>query len=568
MASGFFQFLLYRWIAMDILIKNGLIIDGTGSNGYYADIVLRDGKIAEIGEDLAADNCTMIDASDEVVAPGFIDMHNHADLTILKANTAEAYLMQGVTTMIVSVCGIGLAPANEKVRRYYAEFVTKLFGSEELILFDRLADYFEKIAEDGISPNLVFLVPHGNIRACVLGVEDRPSNDFELEEMKRLVKESMQAGAFGLSTGLMYPPGSASTTEEIVELCKVVRDCGGIYDSHMRNEGAGVITEGMRELIRIAREADIQVQISHWKAGGIFAWKLTPQMISTVQLARDRGLKIYADMYPYEEGATSLSGILLRPWVFKNFDKHLSNPVTRQRIIDETMEMIYSSFLKDVPQYIKVLPKYLIRELIFWFLKKKIRIISVMHSHHIEGMFLGDALKVLYPKKKLLDALLDFIRDEEGAVMVSFKLMNERQSIFKLIKQDFVAIGSDGFLVFEGNTHPRSYGCFPKILGNYVRDKGLFSLEEGVRKMTGLPAQILNLTDRGIIKKGNVADIVVFDPETIRDTATYQNGTQFPEGIDYVIVNGKITVAHGKHLGTLNGKILKLSREGSSPSPR
>jgi N-acyl-D-amino-acid deacylase len=552
---------------MDILIKDGLIIDGTGRNGYYADLLIRNNKIEDIGEDLTAEDCEVIDASNKVVAPGFIDMQSHADLTILRVNTAEAYLMQGVTTMVVSSCGIGLAPANEKVTRYYAYFITKLFGSEELILYDTLQDYFSKIEETGISPNLVFFIPHGNVRTCVLGVEERPPTEAELEEMKQMVRDGMNAGAFGLSTGLMYPPGSLSTTEEIIELCKVVQGYGGIYDSHMRNEGTGVVSKGMGELVKIARQAGIQAQISHWKASGRFAWKLTPQMISTIQLARERGLNIYADMYPYQESASTLSGILLRPWVYKNFEKHLSNPVTRQKIMDEMMEMIYSSFLQDVPQYIKILPKYLIRELIFWFLRKKIRIISVMHSHHIEGMALGDALKVLYPKKKLLDALLDFIRDEEGAVMVRFKLMSERQSIFEMIKADFVAIGSDGFLVYEGNTHPRTYGCFAKILGYYVREKKLFSLEEGVRKMTGLPSQILGLRDRGIINKDKVADIVIFDPQTIQAKATYENGTQLAEGIDHVIVNGEITVANGQHLGTLKGEILKPNRIQSSPSP-
>jgi N-acyl-D-amino-acid deacylase len=542
---------------MDIIVKNGLVIDGTGSSGYYADLLIRNKMIEEIGEDLSAENCKVVDASNKVVAPGFIDMHNHADLTILSVNTAEAYLMQGVTTLAVSMCGIGLAPANEKVRKYYTDFVTKLFGSEELILFDTLGEYFAKIDEIGISPNLAFLIPHGNVRTCVMGVEERHPTEAELEEMKDMVRDGMETGAFGLSTGLMYPPGSVSPINEIIELCKVVRDSGGIYDSHMRNEGTGVLTEGMGELIRVAREADIQAQISHWKAGGIFAWKLTPKMISMVQLARNRGLKIYADMYPYKEGATSLSGILLPPWVFKNFEKHLSNPVTRKKIIDETMEKISATFFKDLPWFIKILPKLLIKKLIFILFKKKVRIISVIHNHHIEGMLLGEALDVLYPGEDFLDALLDFIFDEEGAIMASFKLMSERFSIFKLIKQDFVAIGSDGFLVYEGNTHPRSYGCFPKILGNYVRERQLFSLEEGIRKMTGLPAQILGLKDRGIIKEGKVADIAIFDPETIRDRSTYENGTQFPEGIDYVVVNGEITVANGKHLGTLNGQILK-----------
>ena len=552
---------------MDILIKDGLIIDGTGRNGYYADLLIKEDKIIEIGQDSSADDCKVIDASNKVVAPGFIDMHSHADLTILKVNTAEAYLMQGVTTMVVSICGLGLAPANEKVTKYYADFITNLFGSEELVLYDTLPDYFSRIEETGISPNLVFFIPHGNVRASVLGVEERPPTEAELEEMKQIVRDGMDAGAFGLSTGLVYPPGSLSTTEEIIELCKVVKDYGGIYDSHLRDEGGGVVSKGMAELVKIARQTGIQAQISHWKAGGRFSWKLTPQMISTVRLARDRGLNIHADMYPYQEASSSLSGILLRPWVYKNFEKHLSNPVTRQKIMDEMMDTIKSSFLQNAPKYIKILPEYLVRELIFWFLRKKIRIVSVMHNHHIEGMFLGDALKVLYPKRKLLEALLDFIRDEEGAVMVTFKLMSERQSIFELIKQDFVAIGSDGFLVYSGNTHPRTYGCFAKVLGHYVREKNLFSLEEGIRKMTGLPSQILGLKDRGIINKDKVADIVIFDPQTIEAKATYENGTQLAEGIDHVIVNGKITVANGRHIGTLKGEILEPNRVRQIPEP-
>jgi N-acyl-D-amino-acid deacylase len=552
---------------MDILIKDGLIIDGTGRNGYYADLLIKEDRVSDIGEDLTTPDCKIIDASNKVVAPGFIDMHSHADLTILKVNTAEAYLMQGVTTLVVSVCGIGLAPANDKVTKYYADFVTNLLGSEKSVLYDTLPDYFSRIEAVGISPNLVFFIPHGNVRASVLGIEERPPTETELEEMKQIVRDGMEAGAFGLSTGLVYPPGSLSTTDEIIALCQAVQGYGGIYDSHMRDEGSSVVSKGMGELVKIARQTGIQAQISHWKAGGRFAWKLTPQMISTIKLARDRGLKIYADMYPYQEASSSLSGLLLRPWVYKNFEKHLSNPVTRQKIMDEMMDMIKATFLQDVPGYIKILPKYLVRELIFWFLRKKIRIVSVMHNHHIEGMFLGDALKVVYPKKKLLEALLDFIRDEQGAVMATFKLMNERRSIFELIKQDFVAIGSDGFLVYEGNTHPRTYGCFAKVLENYVREKHLFSLEEGIRKMTGLPSQILGLKDRGIINKGKVADIVVFDPQTIESKATYENGTQLAEGIDHVIVNGEITVANGRHLGTLNGKILKPNRGPAIPRP-
>ena len=542
---------------MIILIKNSTIIDGTGSKGYKADILIEDDEIKEIGDDLDAKGAEIIDARNRVVSPGFIDMHSHADLAILQVNRAEATIMQGVTTLVVAVCGLGLAPANEKAKDYYSNFVTKVFSSSEVDLYDTLQDYFKAIERKGVSSNLAFFIPQGNIRTCVLGIEDRDPTPEEMKQMKNLVREGMEAGAFGLSTGLIYPPGIITPTKELIELSKVISEYNGIYDSHMRNEGTGVLDKGMGELIEIAREANVQAQISHWKAGSSFAWKFTPDMINLVKQARGEGLKIHADVYPYEESSTSLSGALLRPWVYENFKENLTNPEIRTKIVNETLELVYNNFLSDVPWYVKMIPKFLMKKMIFQVFKKSCRIISVMHEHQIEGKYLGDALDILYPKKSFVDALLDFIRDEEGSIMMSMKQMSEKKSIMELIKQDFVCIGSDGFLVPEGNTHPRSSGTFPKILGNYVREKQFFSLEEGVRKMTGLTASILGFKDRGLIKEGYKADIVIFDPETIIDKATYNNGRQHPEGIDHVIVNGEITVSNGLHQGTLKGRILK-----------
>lgn len=545
---------------MSTLLKNGLIIDGTGKNRYQADIYIEGDTIKEIGTDLGKKEAKTIDAKGKIIAPGFIDMHHHGDLLILKINKAEATVMQGVTTLAVGMCGIGLAPANEKVRNYYENYVTKIFGSDEMKLYDNLQDYFDEIEKKGISPNLAFFIPQGNVRASVLGTEERSANAHELEEMKRIVKEGMEQGAFGLTTGLIYPPGSITETEEIIELCKVVSQYDGLYDSHMRNEATSVLDVGMGELIEIIEKANVRGQISHWKAGSNFAWSLTPEMIQLVKDARSRGLDIHADMYPYEEGSTSLSGVLLRPWVYDDFKKNLSQSDTRQRIIDETLDMFFSTFLKDLPWYIRIIPRGIMKRLIYWFVKMKVRIISVIHNHQIEGNFLGEALKVLYPEDNFENALLNFIRDEEGAIMVSFKQMSEEKSILELIKQDFVCIGSDGFLVEDSNTHPRSYGAFAKILGDYARKKKLFSLEEAVRKMTGLSASILKLPDRGLIKEGYKADIVIFNEEKIIDTSTYADGRQYPEGIDYVFINGELTVEKGKHMGNLSGRILKFQK--------
>ncbi len=542
---------------MDLLIKNGEIIDGTGSPRYRADVLIKNDIFEKIGLNLESNGAKIIDASNKIVAPGFIDMHNHSDLTILKVNKAEAYIMQGVTTIVVGMCGIGLTPANDKVRRYYENFVTKIFGAGDLALFDTLQDYFKAIEQKRISPNIAFLIPQGNVRACIMGMDERRPNFEEIEQMKQIVREGMKAGAFGLTTGLIYPPGSVSTTEELIELSKVVAVYGGLYDSHMRNEGTGVLTEGMGELIKIAREAKVQAQISHWKAGSNFAWKMTPDMIKLVNDARSEGLKVYADMYPYDEGSTSLSGMLLRPWVYENFKENLTKPETRKRIVDDTFQLIFSVFLSEAPTLIRKLPKSILKKLILIVVKKSARIISVIHNHQIEGKFLGEALKTLYPNLNTIDALLDFVRDEEGAIMISFKQMSFKKSIDLLIKQEYVCVGSDGFLVFKGNTHPRSYGAFPKILGEYVREKKLFSLEEAVRKMTGLTATILGLKDRGLLKPNYKADVVIFDPQTVRDKSTYENGRQYPEGIEHVIVNGEITASNGTHLGALNGRILK-----------
>ena len=313
----------------------------------------------------------------------------------------------------------------------------------------------------------------------------------------------------------------------------------------------------MGEFIEIIRRADIQGQISHWKALSNFAWKLTPKMIKMVENARNGGFNIYADIYPYEEGSTSLAGVLLKPWVYKNFQENLTNPNTREKIIDEIINMLTSTFLINLTSNIQEIPRIKMIETMFNFLKNSVRIISVLHNHQIEGELLSDALKILYPKKEIAEALLDFIKDEGGSIMVSIKGMSERKSILSLFQQDFVCIGSDGFLVLDSNTHPRSYGTFPKILARYVRDKKIVSLEEGVRKMTSLPASILGLKDRGIIRENYKADIVIFNPDEIKDKATYQNGRQYPEGIYYVIINGEITAKNGNHLGVLNGQILR-----------
>ncbi len=535
---------------MAVLIKNGLLIDGSGSSGYKADVLIKDDTIVKIGLNLKANGSKSIDASNRVVAPGFIDIHNHSDLTLFQSKKIEPFICQGVTTLVIGMCGLGIAPANDKVRKSYFDFLNKAFISTGS-LFESLQDYFDEIQnKGGISANLAFFIPQGNVRACILGSEERPATEEELNAMKDIIRENMEAGAFGLSSGLVYLPGSVTPTEELIELSKVVSEYDGIYDSHMRNEGAGIIDIGMSELVRIAREANVKAHISHWSVISRNAREMTPKVIEYIKNAQGEGLKISADVTVYDDGATSLSFILLPTWVFQDFKGNLTNPDTRKRIIDEVFEKIYSFFFSGAPKKDQ-------RTSIFEGLSKSTQIISTTYSTQVEGKSIYDALKELYPNKNLEDALLDFIREEDGGIMIRFKLKDEKRSVIPIFKQEFVCPSSDGFLEMKKNTHPRSYGAFARVLQRWVREKKVISLEEAIRKMTSLPASILSLPDRGIIKEGYKADIVIFDPKTIEEKGTIENGRQHPEGIDYVIVNGAITAEKGKHTGALNGQILK-----------
>jgi N-acyl-D-amino-acid deacylase len=536
---------------MAILIKDGLIVDGTGSPGYKGDLLIEDDKIVKIGKNLGANGAKVIDASNRIVAPGFIDMHNHSDLTLFQSTKIEPYILQGVTTLVIGMCGLGIAPANQKVVESYFDFLNKAFISTGMV-FETLQDYFDEIEKKGgISANLAFFIPQGNVRACILGSEERPATEEEINAMNEIVRENMEAGAFGMSTGLVYPPGSVTPTEELIELSKVVSEYDGIYDSHMRNEGTWVIDIGMSELVRIAREANVKAHISHWSViSKKDLKKMTSKVIDYIKNAQKEGLKISADVTVYPDGSTSLSFILLPTWVFENFKENLTNEDTRKKIKDEVFEKIYSFFLPGEPDETK-------RSSFYEGLSKSTEIISATHSTQIEGLPIYDALNTLYPGKNLEDALLDFIRDEEGGIMIRVQTKDEKKSVIPIFNQDFVCPSSDGFLEMKKNTHPRSYGAFARVLQRWVREMKIVSLEEAIRKMTSLPASILSLPDRGLIKEGYKADIVIFDIETIEEKGTIANGRQHPIGIDYVIVNGALTAEKGKHTGALNGQILK-----------
>ena len=542
---------------MELLIKDGKVIDGSGSPAQKLDILIKDGKILKIAPEIESSSSKIIDAGGRYVCPGFIDIHNHADLTILEENKAEAYVMQGITTILAGVCGIGVYPTNKTVKKYYYNFVSKAFCTSP-DLYEDLNQFSQAFETIGLSVNIGLMIPQGNVRACVMGTETRSADQSELNQMKQLIRENMEFGAFGLSTGLVYPPGSTTSTEELIEITKVVSEYNGFYDSHMRNEGAGVIDIGMKELLQIAKEAKVRAHISHWSVISRFKYEeLTKQAIKLVNDSRKDGLHITADMTVYDDGFTSLSFVLLPTWVYDDFKGNLSHKETRELIKKEIFEKLYSMFLSDAPIFMKLLPKFLLRKKIVPILSRGVIVIYALHNHEVEGKTLYEVLTKLYPEKKLEDALLDYFLDEEGGIMIRIQQKNEELSMIPIFKHPYVAPSTDAVLIIGGNTHPRAYGAFPRAIARWVREKRIFSIEEMVKKMTSLPASILSLPDRGLLKEGYNADIVIFNLEEINETGTLENGCSPPKGIDYVIVNGVITVYKGEHSGALNGQFLK-----------
>ncbi|MBD3228026.1 MAG: amidohydrolase family protein [Candidatus Lokiarchaeota archaeon] len=544
----------------DIIIKNGLIVDGTNSKPMKGDLLITGDIISEIGainKTRSADR--KIDASNLVISPGFIDVHSHFDFSYLSDKFGNYSVMQGITTEIVGNCGLGLAPMNEVVSNYYKKYISFVLGSLEIKQFREIEDYMNFIEEDGVSLNVGFLIPQGNVRAYFMGMEDRKPTDTELKKMKELVRRGMKAGAFGLSTGLIYPPGSITGTEEIIELSKVVGEFGGVYTTHMRDEGSGVL-DSIRETIRIGKESGAAVQISHMKAAGsISTGKKVKKMLEMIENAREEGMDINGDVYPYTAANSVLSG-LLQPWVFAGgqemFQENLSNEQKRQKIIKEFKDYIWE--LIDIPKVLRIIPRFIWMKIIMSMLKKRVIITSLMHNHEFEGETLGMTLKSMYPGLNIYDATLNLLKEEDGAVIISMFLMKNRD-VIKLMKSPYLMFSTDNLAPSTGKPHPRVLGTYPRILGRCVREQNIISLEEAIWKMTGLPAKKFELHDRGTLEVGKKADVVIFNHQTIIDTATHQDPISFPIGVSYVIVNGEIVSENGQHTRKLPGKVLKFN---------
>jgi N-acyl-D-amino-acid deacylase len=528
----------------DVIIKNGRILDGSGGPWYAADIGIRGDRIAAIGRLDGAQAKKVIDASDRIVSPGFIDMLGQSETTLLIDNRSLSKLAQGITTEITGEGG-SIAPQNEKTLAPQKPYLDHYHLT---IDWKTLDGYFRRLEKDGTPLNLGTYVGAAQVREAVIGDDDRAPTPAELEQMRSLVAQAMKDGALGISTALIYPPGHYAKTDELIELAKVAAQYGGIYASHMRSEGATEM-QALDEAIRIGREAGLPVEIFHLKVSGKTRWGSMPRVIDKIQAARDSGLDIRADQYPYIAGATALASSL-PPWVadggVEKLLERLRDPQVRERLKRE--------LASDHPDW---------ENLYFDSGGGEGVMISGVTNPDLkkyDGMTVAQVAKAM--GKPELDALFDFILADAAQTGAIYFFASEQDLVYGL-KQPWTSIGLDANELsldgplYEPHSHPRAFGSMPRFLGHYVRDQKLMPLEQAIRKITSMPAQREHLADRGLLKPGFYADITIFDPATIIDQATYANPAQISKGVDYVIVNGQLEYDHGALTGAKAGRALR-----------
>ncbi|MEZ5492798.1 MAG: D-aminoacylase [Gammaproteobacteria bacterium] len=497
----------------DIIIRDGRLIDGAGNPWFKADIGIRADRIEKIGDLSDAGADTVINASGLTVAPGFIDPHTHALRGIFDVPTAESSLLQGVTTLTEGNDGSSPFPVGE---------------------------HYRQIEELGISPNWAVFVGQGTVRNLVIGPEDRDATAPELQRMKDMVAEAMEQGALGISTGLFYVPGSFTPTEEIIELSRVAAEYGGIYISHMREE-AYQLLDSVEETIRIGEEAAIPVQITHHKVIGVENWGKSADSLRLVDEARARGIDVTVDQYPYTASQTGITA-LIPQWAQEGGNDRMlariDSQETRQTVKDAIVDKILYDRGGGHPRNV--------------FISRN------TWDRSMEGKNLADLAieKGLEPTPENAAEIVFEIVKGGGASAVYHAIGPE--DVDRIMQHPAVAIGSDGPLgVFGvGAPHPRQYGTFARVLGYYVRERGVISLEEAIRKMTSMTAQRLSIRDRGLLAEGFYADIAIFDADEVADRATFEDPHQYAVGMKFVLVNGELVVADGRHTGRRPGKIL------------
>lgn len=526
-----------------ILIKNGTLIDGSREKRYDADLLIEGDKIVKIGE-INEEADRVIDATGKIVAPGFIDTHSHSDLKVLVEPFIEPKLRQGITTEVLGQDGISMAPLPKEYVSSWRKNLAGLDGDSDELSWDweNTDNYLNLIAKTGTGPNQLYLVPHGNIRMEAMGIEARPATKEELAKMRDITRREMEAGAAGLSTGLIYIPCAYSLTEELIEICKVAAEFDRPLVIHQRSE-ADTMIESMEEVITIAKESGVKIHFSHFKICGKNNWHLIKDIIALLDRCKAEGIEISYDQYPYVAGSTML-GVIIPPWAHAGgTDKlveRLGNPADRERMKHDIINGIpgWDNFI-DFAGF------------------EGIYVTSVKTKAN-EDCIGKNLLEIAELRgKDKFDAVFDLLREEENAVGM-YDYYGKDEHVVTFMTREESNICTDGLLA--GKPHPRVYGSFPRVIGKFVREMKAMPLEEAIYKMTHKPAKTFKIDNRGLLKEGYFADVVIFDENTTIDKGTFIDPIQDPEGISHVIVNGEVLIDNYEKKEILAGKVIRITK--------
>lgn len=526
-----------------ILIKNGTLIDGSREKRYDADLLIEGDKIVKIGE-INGEADVVIDATGKIVAPGFIDTHSHSDLKVLVEPFIEPKLRQGITTEVLGQDGISMAPLPKEYVSSWRKNLAGLDGDSDELSWDweNTDNYLNLIAKTGTGPNQLYLVPHGNIRMEAMGLEARPATKEELAKMRDITRREMEAGAAGLSTGLIYIPCAYSLTEELIEICKVAAEYDRPLVIHQRSE-ADTMIESMEEVITIAKESGVKIHFSHFKICGKNNWHLIKDIIALLDRCKAEGIEISYDQYPYVAGSTML-GVIIPPWAHAGgTDKlveRLGNPADRERMKHDIINGIpgWDNFI-DFAGF------------------EGIYVTSVKTKAN-EDCIGKNLLEIAELRgKDKFDAVFDLLKEEENAVGM-YDYYGKDEHVVTFMTREESNICTDGLLA--GKPHPRVYGSFPRVIGKFVREMKAMPLEEAIYKMTHKPAKTFKIDNRGLLKEGYFADVVIFDENTTIDKGTFIDPIQDPEGISHVIVNGEVLIDNYEKREILAGKVIRIKK--------
>jgi N-acyl-D-amino-acid deacylase len=530
-------------VAWSLLIRGGTVVDGSGAPARAADVAVEGERIAAVAPRLSGAADRVVDATGQVVTPGFIDMHSHSDLFYFGCPSAESKVRQGVTTEVVGMCSFSQAPLRPEQRDIVRGWAGGIGASLDLKA-ETFAQYLDALRAIRPSVNVAHFVGHGALRIAAMGFEARPAGADDLEAMQRLLGEALDAGAFGFSSGLVYAPSAYSNTAELVALAKSMASRGGYYFSHIRGESS-MLLDSITEAIRIGEEGGVGVQISHVKASGKENWPKIDAALRLFETARARGVDVLGDVYPYNAGSTKLDN-MMPAWAHDGgigkLLERLADRAVRRRIVEEC--------LIDGERWGTISQGGIGFDQVF---------IATCRRRELEGLNLAQIAR--QAGQPPAEVLMNLLLDEQCTIgMVSFS--QSIDNVAKVLAHPALMIGSDSIPLYEGEgdrpgkPHPRTYGTFPRVLGEYARERKLFSLETAVHKMTGMAAGRIGLRERGLVQPGYFADLTVLDPATVRDESTYAEPHRYPTGIPYVVVNGAIVVDAGRMGAARPGRVL------------